>query len=274
MVLRVYVEKRSGFDVEAQQLLAELRDILGIRSLESLRLLNRYDVEGIADELFAQCVPTVFSEPQTDAVYYDLSFADATPDAALFAVEALPGQFDQRADSASECIQLISQGERPEVRNAKVYVLGGPLSEADVDKIKHYVINPVETREAALEKPETLHIDYPDPDPVEVLEGFTSMDEVELAAFIDDRGLAMDLADIIFCQQYFRDEEQREPTITEVKLIDTYWSDHCRHTTFGTVLTDVQIDDAVVQQAFERYLAMREELGRSDKPVCLMDMGT
>ena len=282
MVSRVYVEKKSGFDVEAQQLAHELKEILGIAKLEGLRLINRYDVEGISDELFEQCVPTVFSEPQTDVTSRALmepsapgnDIAPIAKGAAMFAVEALPGQFDQRADSASQCIQLISQGERPEVRNAKVYVLEGALSNDDIEAVKKYVINPVEAREASLESVDTLAQVYPEPDPVEVIDGFRELDSNGLAAFIADRGLAMDNADIAFCQQYFRDEEQRDPTITEIKMIDTYWSDHCRHTTFGTVLDNVSIDDAVVQAAFDRYLDMRHELGRDEKPICLMDMGT
>ena len=271
MVSRVYVEKKAGFDVEAKALEHELREILGVAGLTGLRLINRYDVEGISDELFDQCVPTVFSEPQTDDVCYELPIA---PDAVVFAVEALPGQFDQRADSASQCIQLISQGERPEVRNAKVYILQGRLSDDDVNTVKKYVINPVEAREASLAPVKTLAQDFPEPDPVEVIDGFRQLDEAGLAAFIADRGLAMDLADITFCQKYYAEEEQRDPSITEIKMIDTYWSDHCRHTTFGTVLDSVEIDDAVVQAAFDRYLAMRSELGRDAKPVCLMDMGT
>ena len=270
MVSRVYVEKKPGFDVETQQLAHELRDILGIERLEGLRLVNRYDVEGITEELFAQCVPTVFSEPQSDVAALEMPETDG---AAVFAVEYLPGQFDQRADSASECIQLISQGERPEVRSAKVYVLEGALTDDDVAAIKHYVINPIEAREASLEPRETLHMEQPVPPMVETVEGFLDLDEAGLAAFIADRGLAMDLADLAFCQRYFV-EEGRNPTITEIKMIDTYWSDHCRHTTFGTVLDDVRIDDEAVRAAFEKYLAMRHELGRDEKPVCLMDMGT
>ena len=270
MVLRVYVEKKAGFDVEAKQLAHELREILGIERLQGLRLINRYDVEGISDKLFEQCVPTVFSEPQSDDVSFELPAVEGS---VVFAVEALPGQFDQRAASASECIQLISCGERPEVRAAKVYVLEGPLTDEDVAVVKRYVINPVEAREAALSTVDTLKAEYPEPDPVEVVDGFLDLDEKGLAAFIEERGLAMDLADITFCQSYFADEG-RAPTITEIKMIDTYWSDHCRHTTFGTVLDDVQIDDAVVQAAFNRYLDMRHELGRDEKPICLMDMGT
>ncbi|MDO4290655.1 MAG: phosphoribosylformylglycinamidine synthase subunit PurQ [Eggerthellaceae bacterium] len=271
MVKRVYVEKKPGFDVEAQQLLAELRDILGIESLEGVRLVNRYDVEGITDTLFDQCVPTVFSEPQSDVAAFEQPDAQG---AVVFAVEPLPGQFDQRADSASECIQLISQGERPQVLSAKVYYLKGALSEADVAAVKHYVINPVECREASLAPRDTLAVAYPEPADVEVIEGFRTLDEAGLQAFIEQRGLAMDLADITFCQQYFANDERRDPTITEIKMIDTYWSDHCRHTTFGTVLENVEIDDAAVRRAFERYLEMRHELGRDEKPICLMDMGT
>ena len=270
MVFRVYVEKKPGFDVEAQQLAGELRTILGITALQSVRIVNRYDVEGISQELFNKATPTVFSEPQVDNVSNDLpDFGNAT----VFATEFLPGQFDQRADSASECIQLISQGERPTVRSAKVYALEGDLTDADVDAIKHYVINPVEAREASLDTKQTLKTAVPTPGKVEVIAGFNEMDAAAAQQFIDERGLAMDLADLEFCQQYFT-AEHREPTITEIKVIDTYWSDHCRHTTFGTELDEVTIDDATVKAAFERYLAIRHELGRDSKPVCLMDMGT
>ena len=270
MVSRVYVEKKPGFDVEARQLSHELRHTLGIQGLTKLRLINRYDVEGISEELFGRCVPTVFSEPQSDDVFFALP---AFGDAVVFAVEFLPGQFDQRADSASECVQLLTQGARPDVLTARLYVLEGALSDEDVAAVKHYVINPVEAREASLATRETLRMAYPKPPMVEVLEGFRELSQDGLRAFIDERGLAMDLADITFCQQYFG-QERRDPTITEIRMIDTYWSDHCRHTTFGTVLDEVRIDDAAVQAAFDRYLRMREELGRTGTPVCLMDMGT
>ncbi len=271
MVSRIFVEKKAGFDGEAKSLERELKTLLGIDALTNLRLINRYDVEGITPELFESCVPTVFSEPQTDVATTEMP--DVAPGAVVFAVEFLPGQFDQRADSASECIQLISQGERPIVRSAKVYVLEGALSEDDVAAIKHYVINPVEAREASLEPRETLSQRYPEPADVEVLEDFLTLDQTQLQAFIDERGLAMDLADITFCQRYFSGEG-RVPTITEIKMIDTYWSDHCRHTTFGTALGHIQFDDQVVRAAFDRYMEMRHELGRDGKPVCLMDMGT
>ena len=271
MVSRVYVEKKPGFDGEAKALERELRTLLGIDGITNLRIINRYDVEGIDEELFASCVPTVFSEPQTDNASADMP---ATADGAtVFAVEFLPGQFDQRADSASECIQLISQGERPTVRSAKVYVLEGELSAPDVDAVKHYVINPVEAREASLEPKATLATNVPEPEPVEVLEDFLTLDDEQLQAFIDERGLAMDLADIKFCQEYFGGEG-RVPTITEIKMIDTYWSDHCRHTTFGTRLHHITSGDAHVKDAFARYERMRHELGRDQKPICLMDMGT
>ena len=271
MVSRVYVEKKPGFDGEAKALERELRTLLGLDGITNLRIINRYDVEGIDEELFASCVPTVFSEPQTDDASADMpAVADG---ATVFAVEFLPGQFDQRADSASECIQLISQGERPTVRSAKVYVLEGELSASDVDAVMHYVINPVEAREASLEPKATLATNVPEPEPVEVLEDFLALDDEQLQAFIDERGLAMDLADIKFCQEYFGGEG-RVPTITEIKMIDTYWSDHCRHTTFGTRLHHITSGDAHVKDAFARYERMRHELGRDQKPICLMDMGT
>ena len=269
MVYRIYVEKKPGFDVEANGLKNELTSLLGIKDLTGLRLLNRYDVEGIDEALFNQCVSTVFSEPPVDNTYAELPTAEGVS----FAVEYLPGQFDQRAASAAECIQLISQGERPLVRSARVYLLEGALTPEQVAEIKKYVINPVEAREASLETKETLKMDYPVPAAVAVLEGFNQLDEAGLAKFIEEKGLAMDLGDIKFCQEYFR-TEQRDPTITEIKMIDTYWSDHCRHTTFGTILDDVQIDDAVVQEAFDRYMAMRTELGRENKPRCMMDLAT
>ncbi len=269
MVYRIYVEKKPGFDGEARQLQNELTTLLGIRSLTGLRLLNRYDVEGISEELFRQCAGTVFSEPPVDDTCSELP-AHQGP---AFAVEYLPGQFDQRADSAAECIQLISQGERPLVRSAKVYLLEGALTDAEVEEIKKYVINPVEAREASLETRATLQMAYAVPGAVATLTGFNQLDEAGLKAFIAEKGLAMDYGDIKFCQDYFR-SEQRDPTITEIRMIDTYWSDHCRHTTFGTILDDVQIDDAVVQEAFDRYMALREETGRTEKPRCLMDVAT
>ncbi len=270
MVFRVFVEKRPELAHEAASLLNEARSLLSIEGLTGLRVINRYDAEKIDSELFSYAVKTVFSEPQLDLVY-----GEEGPDlsgASVFAVEFLPGQFDQRADSAAQCIQIISQKERPLVRSAKVYALYGNLSEADVNAIKKYVINPVEAREAGFEKPETLEMAYEIPSEVAVLDGFRKMTRDELAAFIRDNGLAMDLDDIAFCQSYFA-EEGRDPSITEIKMIDTYWSDHCRHTTFNTIIDKVSFEDPLLQKTYEDYQEVRRELGRT-KPVSLMDLGT
>ena len=268
MVYRIYVEKKPGFDGEAQGLCHELVDLLGIKALKGLRLINRYDVEGIDNVLFQQAIPTVFSEPPVDTTYTTLPEAQH-----VFAVEYLPGQFDQRADSASQCIQLLSQGERPTVRSARVYLLEGDLTEDDIAAIKKYVINPVEAREASLDERSTLKMEFAIPTEVETLTGFTALDDDALEAFRNEKGLAMDHADIVFCQNYFK-SEHRDPTITEIRLIDTYWSDHCRHTTFGTILDDVKIDDELVQAAFDRYMALRAETGRDKKNRTLMDCAT
>ena len=267
MVYRIYVEKKPGLAHEAAALLKELRDNLGITRLTGLRLYNRYDVEELSPELFARCVPLVFSEPQLDTVAEDLP-AGGT----VFAVEYLPGQFDQRADSAAQCVQILSQGARPLVRTAKVYQLEGQLTEADVAAVKAYVINPVEARETDLAPVETLKVDYAIPTTVAVEEGFIALDEAGLAAMLKTLGLAMDLDDLKFCQAYFQ-KEGRDPTITEIRMIDTYWSDHCRHTTFLTTLDSITFEDAAIQRTYERYLQGRKDLQRT-KPVNLMDMGT
>ncbi len=267
MVYRVYVEKKKGQTVEADSLLQQLRTFLQIGGLQSVRVLNRYDVENIDKDLFDYAVDTVFSEPQVDNVTYALPKGQV-----VFAVEPLPGQFDQRADSAAQCVQILSQGERPLVRTAKVYVLEGDLSQADVAAIQHHVINPVECREAALTVPETLRMEVSVPESVATVTGFLSMDSSALADMIRALGLAMDLDDITFCQNYFRSED-RDPTITEIRMIDTYWSDHCRHTTFLTTIDDVKFDDALLQKAYQEYLDTRAALGRT-KPINLMDIGT
>ena len=270
MVSRVYVEKKPEFDVESRQLEDELRTLLGIDGLESLRTIHRYDVEGIDDELFERCVPTVFSEPQVDMAHRRLpTLAD---DSVLFGVEYLPGQFDQRADSAAQCIQLISRGDRPLIRTAKVYMLYGSVAPAELEAIKKYVINPVEAREASLEKPDTLEIKYDIPSGVATLDGFTALDSDGLADFVSRYGLAMDTDDIKFCQDYFK-SERRDPTMTEIRMIDTYWSDHCRHTTFLTHIDSAVFEDELLQSAYDEYMAVRRELGRT-KPVCLMDIAT
>ncbi len=267
MVYRIYVEKKEALAHEAKSLLGELRNLPGLAGLEGLRVVNRYDVENIDAALFEAAKRTVFSEPQVDRIGDTLETADA-----VFAVEYLPGQFDQRADSAAQCIQILSQGERPDVRTAKVYLLYGALTAEQLASVKRYVINPVEAREASLDKPETLRAEYDMPETVETLDGFTAMDDAALAAFVAGRGLAMDLDDIRFCRDYFR-TEGREPTITEIRIIDTYWSDHCRHTTFMTTIDRAVFEDAEIQETWENYLQTRRELNRT-KPVNLMDLGT
>ncbi len=275
MVYRVYVEKKPALAHEAGGLLSELRSHVGITALTSVRLINRYDVENIDADLFDVAVRTIFSEPQLDDVSDALTYGEHD---VIFAVEPLPGQFDQRADSAAQCIQLQSQGDRPTVRSAKVYILGGQLTDDDVAAIKQYVINAVESREASLDKPETLAVEYAIPTTVATVEGFISLDGKGLSDLLDSLGLAMDLDDLTFLQAYFRDEEGRDPTITEIRVVDTYWSDHCRHTTFSTHIDDVVIDDPAVADAYERYLAARVEVYGEEKaarrPQTLMDIAT
>ncbi len=268
MVYRIYVEKKAGLCHEADALYNELKNLLGIEKLQKVRLFNRYDVENIAENLFEEAVRTVFSEPQLDIASAELPKTNGV----VFATEYLPGQFDQRADSASQCIQIISCGERPTIRTAKVYILEGDLSASDVEKVKKYVINPVEAREASLELPRTLNLDYDVPKMVKTIDGFIDFTDDELAKFIKDNGLAMDLDDIRFCREYFV-SQKRNPTITEIKMIDTYWSDHCRHTTFLTTIDKVTFDDELLQSAFNDYIEARKEINRT-KPINLMDIGT
>ncbi len=268
MVYRVYVEKKKELANEAHSLLNEAVNLLSVKNLKDVRVFNRYDAENISEELFEYAKKTVFSEPQLDIVYSELDIKDAV----IFAVEFLPGQFDQRADSAAQCIQILSQKDRPTIRTAKVYALYGNLTDKDVEEIKKYVINPVEAREASLDKPETLEVQYSIPTDVKTLDGFTKLDSRGLADFVKDYGLAMDEADIAFCQDYFI-SEKRDPTITEIRMIDTYWSDHCRHTTFQTIIDSVKFEDTLLQNAYDDYIATRDELGRT-KPVCLMDLAT
>ncbi|MBE6810721.1 MAG: phosphoribosylformylglycinamidine synthase [Ruminococcaceae bacterium] len=268
MVYRVYVEKKKELANEAKGLLNEAKNLLGIANLTDVRIFNRYDAENITEELFNYSIGTVFSEPQLDIATSEIETGDAT----VFAVEFLPGQFDQRADSAAQCIQIISQGDRPVIRSAKVYALYGSLTDADVAEIKKYVINPVEAREADMALPETLVTKFEIPTSVKTLDGFLALDRAGLEKFVKDMGLAMDADDIAFCQNYFK-TEGREPTITEIRMIDTYWSDHCRHTTFLTVIDDVKFEDELLQSAYDEYIEVRKELGRT-KPICLMDIAT
>ncbi|MEE1201036.1 MAG: phosphoribosylformylglycinamidine synthase [Christensenellales bacterium] len=268
MVYRLYVEKKPGFEHEAHGLLEELRSFLGISGLKSLRVLNRYDVENIEEKVFRQAITGVFSEPLLDIVYESLP-TDADY---VLAQEYLPGQFDQRADSAAQCIQLMAQCERPTVRTATVYLMNGDLTAEELERIRQHVINPVERREASLEEVLSLKAEYDLPDTVATLDGFIRMDDPTLFSLIKTYALAMDEADIAMVREYFRSID-RDPTITELRMLDTYWSDHCRHTTFLTELTDVSFEDEDVQRAFDRYMEMRREIGRT-KPVTLMDIGT
>ncbi|MCE1228335.1 MAG: phosphoribosylformylglycinamidine synthase [Firmicutes bacterium] len=276
-IRRLFVEKKKEFAVEARHLLRDLRENLGIEALNDLRLLVRYDVEGLSDADFDAATWTVFAEPPVDDVHPEtLALAD---DERALSIEYLPGQYDQRADSASQCLQLVTHGARPTVACARVIVLKGQLSDATFERVRSYLINPVDSREASAAKPSSLNPPMPEPQDVPVLEGFISADDAELMAIQEQHGMAMTLADLRHTQAYFRNEERRDPTETELRLLDTYWSDHCRHTTFLTELTQVTVDDhalvAPVQRAYEDYRALREKvLGakRSEKPECLMDM--
>lgn len=267
MVYRIYVAKKPEFANEANALISEIKNLLKIDGVESLSVINRYDVENINEDLFEKCIDSVFSEPQIDNTFKVLPKADY-----IFAVEPLPGQFDQRADSAAQCVQLFSAGERPTVTTAKVYAINGKLSQAELEAVKKYVINPVECREADLGEKQTLKVSYSVPEKVDTLNGFLSLDEEQLKEFLSKKGLAMDIDDLKFLQKYFISED-RDPTITEIKMIDTYWSDHCRHTTFLTTIETVEFEDELANEIYSDYIATRKELGRT-KPVNLMDIAT
>lgn len=267
MVYRVFVEKRPEIS-QARTLYEDIKESLLIKNLSNIRVFNRYDLDNISEKLFKEAVAKVLSEPQLDIVYDSLPEENAV----VFAVEYLAGQYDQRADSASQCIQILSQENAPLVRTAFVYMLYGNLSKEDVDKIKKYLINPVDSREASLEKPKSLKLNYDIPKNIEVLEGFIDFNEQEKQAFLMEKSLAMDIDDLSFCQNYFK-SEKRNPTITEIRMIDTYWSDHCRHTTFLTNIDNVSFEEDYLRAAWERYLSIRNELGRT-KPITLMDIAT
>jgi phosphoribosylformylglycinamidine synthase len=268
MVERIYVEKQPQFAQEACATLADIRNVLGFSGVTELRILNRYDVEGVNKALFSSCRNTVFAEPQIDLTYDEIP---AGVDA-VFAVEYLPGQFDQRAEACAQCVALLSQAGVPVVRTARVYLLSGAITSEQLSAIKRYIINPVEAREASLEKPDTLALRVEPPEKIPVLDGFCGMNETALGGLIAEYGLAMDLGDLLCCQDYFQ-SEKRDPTLTELKLLDTYWSDHCRHTTFLTALDAVEFHDPRAQQTYETYLDLRERLG-TKKPITLMDMAT
>ena len=271
MVYRIYVEKKPQFAVDGGAVLADLNVALGIKTVENVRIINRYDCEKLPKENFEAAVPTVFSEPPVDEVYYELPKPAA--DERMFAVEFLPGQFDQRADSAAQCIQMLCPGERPVVKYAKIYVLKGKISDDEFARIKHYLINAVESRECGFDKYDTLEVKYTIPTSVETLTGFINKTDAELADFVVHYGLAMDNDDIKFCQDYFK-SEHRDPTITEIRMIDTYWSDHCRHTTFGTIIDNADIKPSYIADTYAEYKADRHQLGRDNKPLCLMDIAT
>ncbi len=268
MVYRIFVEKKDSFDNEAVSLTKEIKDILMIKGVEKVRVINRYDVEDIEKDLFDYAVKTVFSEPQMDNATEKLDLSGAT----VFAVSYLPGQYDQRADSASQCIQIISRKNRPIVKTAKIYAVYGDISSEALSEIKKFVINPVESMETGLELPSSLKTEFEVPKDVKVLDGFISLTEEELKNFINEYSLAMDLGDIKFCQEYFI-KENRNPTITEIRMIDTYWSDHCRHTTFLTTIDNVSFEDDLLEKTFKEYLGARKEINRT-KPINLMDIGT
>ena len=268
MVYRIFVEKKDGFNNEAKSLYSDITEFLGIKKLKKLRIFNRYDAENISEKIFDYAIKTVFSEPQLDNVYKELNINKAF----IFATEYLPGQFDQRAESASQCIQIISQGKKPLIKTAKVYALYGNLTKKDIEEIKKYIINPVEMREANFLKPGTLKEKYKIPKTVKILKGFINLNDKELFDFIKSYDLAMDFDDLKFCREYFL-SEKRNPTITEIKVIDTYWSDHCRHTTFLTIIDNVEFEDELLQETYKEYLTIRKEL-KNNKPICLMDLAT
>ena len=274
-VRRIYVEKKNGFDVEAKGVLADLKENLSLKGLKDVRIINRYDVSGVSDEEYQKARNLIFSEPPVDNAYdEEIEISEGK----VFAVEFLPGQFDQRAASAEECISILTEKERPTVRSAKVYVLIGDISDEETEAVKNYVINPVEAREASLEKPTSLVMETVVPDDVATVDGFTEMDESKMEEFLSKMGFAMDMDDLAFCQKYFKDTEKRNPTITELRMIDTYWSDHCRHTTFSTKINDVKINNGkyadVIKAAYDEYKAAKADLYAPDRDTCLMNMAT
>ena len=271
-IKRLFVEKKKGFDIEAGALCRDLKENLGLGGLKSVRIINRYDVEGMSDADIELTRDTVFAEPQVD----NISFGEISIDDKYFATEYLPGQFDQRADSAAQCVQIMTGGEKPIVRTAKIVVLCGDISDDDVNSAANYCINPVESRRASIEMPESLIDKSDEPLDVATIDGFCDADDDGLKAMIADMGLAMDFDDISFCRDYFKNTEKRNPTVTEIRMIDTYWSDHCRHTTFSTILDNVKIDDEIIAAAYEEYKKSRDFVyqNRTPKNICLMDIAT
>ncbi|MDR1755271.1 MAG: phosphoribosylformylglycinamidine synthase [Eubacterium sp.] len=272
MVYRVYVEKKPEFNIEGEAVKNDIITALLMDGITNVRIINRYDVEDISEESFKKCVTGVFSEPPVDDAFYELPELKCSE--RMFAVEYLPGQFDQRADSASQCVGMLCEGESPIVKSAKVYLLSGEISDGNFDKIKSYLINIVEARECGFSAYETLKTRHPVPEEEKTLDGFINLGESELLKLIDSMGLAMDFDDIKFCLKYFKEEEGRNPTVTEMRVIDTYWSDHCRHTTFGTHIENVEIDEDYIEESYKNYRADRLKMMRDDRPVTLMDIAT
>ena len=277
-VRRVYAEKKEAYAGAAKDLAHEIRSYLGISGLEKIRILIRYDIENISDDVYEEAKTCVFSEPPVD-ILYEEEFAKKETDR-VFAVEYLPGQFDQRADSAVQCIRFLNENEDVLIRTATVYVLEGSLSDEDMTAIEEYCYNPVDSRPAGLQKPETLEQKFEEPEDIRTFDGFTSMEEDKFRELYDSLGLAMTFRDFHFIREYFSQEEHRDPTVTEIRVLDTYWSDHCRHTTFSTELKNVTFDDGYyrepIEAAFRRYLEDRLDVygDRKDKFVCLMDLAT
>lgn len=275
-VMRIFVEKKPGFDVEAGGILADIRSTLGITALDRVRLINRYDVQGLTEPEFDRACTAVLSEPNADDIYGELTVPAGCR---CFASEYLPGQYDQRADSAAQCIALLTCGERPMVSSAKVYIFEGEITDDEFNAVKSYLINPVEAREASMEKPLDLNIIAAVPENIRRVEGFISLSDEEIAAYHAQMGFAMTADDLCFCRNYFRDEEKRDPSVTELRVIDTYWSDHCRHTTFLTELESVKIEknnlSAAIENAWNEYIAARKSVyGERKKNITLMDMAT
>ena len=275
-VRRVFVEKRPGFDVEAQHLLAALREDLGIKSVKTLRIFKRYDFSGVTDAEAKAAKDSILSEPNCDFVYDET--LPPMVGLQLFAVEPLPGQYDQRADSAAQCVQLLTQKERPVFRTATVYAFDQNIPAADFDKINRHLINPVEARQASLDKPDTLEMKADRPADVRIIDGFRQFTKKQIEDMVKELGMAMSVEDLAFCQEYFRDQEKRDPSFSEIRVIDTYWSDHCRHTTFHTAIDEVEFElsplTMPVMNAYSQYKTLRKDLGRQDKTLCLMDIAT
>ncbi len=266
-VRRIYVEKKDAFAVKAEELQEEIQSFLGIEDVKGVRVLIRYDVENISDEVFARACRTVFSEPPVDTLYEE-SF-EAAPDAQVFSVEYLPGQFDQRADSAVQCVRFLKEDEQPVIRTATTYVIEGGISAEELAAIKSYCINPVDSREAAVEKPDTLVTVFEEPADVKIFDGFCEMDETSFRELYNSLNLAMTFRDFQHIQNYFKNEEQRNPSMTEIRVLDTYWSDHCRHTTFSTELNDVSFEEGYykkpIEETYQQYLADRRRFLKAER---------